>query len=127
MLPDLFGALQLLAGEEFGAGRVIVLGVGVGGTAALLAAREAAAARHIGSRGLRFAAAARLDGGCEWTAATMEASVGWRAEALHVGTVLAAAGPWTSEPARAGASESASLACAAALVMPTLGRPRQRP
>jgi hypothetical protein len=103
------------------------LGVGVGGTAALLAAREGVAARHIGSRGPRFAAAARLDGGCEWTATTAEAPVGWRAEALHFGTVLAATGPWTSEPAHAGASESASLACAAALVMPTLGRPRQSP
>jgi hypothetical protein len=39
--------------------------------------------------------------------------------------VLAAAGAWTSEPAHAGAAEAASLACAAALLPPAPGRPRQ--
>jgi hypothetical protein len=127
LLPDLFGALQLLAGEEFGAASIIALGRGAGGTAALLAARDGAATRHLGTHGPRFAATARLGSGCEWTAIAAEPPAGWRAEALHFGTMLAAGGPWTSEPAQSGAAEAASLACAAALILPASGRPRQSP
>jgi hypothetical protein len=126
LLPDLFGALRLLR-DEVEAGPIVALGRGAGGAAALLAGREPIAARYLGANGPRFAANAQLDGGCERSTAAGEALVGWRAVTLHYGTVLAATDVDSPPWARARALESASLACASALVPPLPGQRSHAP
>lgn len=91
LLPDVFAALQSLR-RDAGAGLVVAIGQGAGGEAALLAAPEAVAARHLGAAGPRLAAAAALKPGAARFAAgpPPSANEGWPVRAGPLCDVLRA-------------------------------------